>query len=290
MNFSIITVSLPIDEETYKEINDFYKKLSKSENQPFDKLSNLSIAQDERKGFYVLAYDEKVNEIIGVINAIDYIGVHVYEWSISIDPMYRNIGIEENLLNVLSQGLQQRGAEGEIVVLLERDHFGKKLMEQYGYSYNYSEVMLETTVEFVEKNSDIAIRQYNEKTDFESLIEIYQYAFGDMREESIELIHFTIFSEAKTLWVAEKDGKVIGTITTTNVGNNQWITAFAVHPKLRGKGIGTALLQWVKKVAFENEIEKLMLEVEIENEQALSVYEKAGFYKRIQKDYFIYEG
>lgn len=291
MKYSIMTVSLPIDEETYKEINEFCKRLSNTEKKPFDKLCNLSVARDYRtKGFYILAYDEMINKLIGVVSAFDYIGIHVYEWSIVIDPMYRETGIEESLLSVLSDSFIQREAEGEIVVLLESDYYGRKLIEQYGYTYNYSEAMFECDVERVEISNPVTIRPYNEKKDFESLIEIYQAAFGDMREESIELITLTTSSEGKALWIAELDDAVVGTVTTSKEGNNLWVTALAVHPSMRGKGIGTDLLKWVKNFAYQNGEKKVVLEVENENEHALSIYEKAGFYKRLQMDYFTYEG
>lgn len=291
MNYSIITVSLPIDQETYNEINAFCMELSKTEKKPFDKLCNLSLSRDYKtKGFYILAYDETNNRLIGVVSAFDYIGLHVYEWSIFIDPMYRQIGIEENLLYVLGGALKQRGAEGEIAVLLESDYFARKLVEKYGYSYNYSEVMFEANVERMEKNKNLKIRQYNEMTDFEPIIEIYQSTFGDMREESIELITLTLSSEERILWVAEMDGKVVGTVTTSKENDGLWITALAVHPKMQRKGIGTELLKWVKNFAYQIGEEKILLEVENDNERALLIYERAGFYKRMQRDYFMYSG
>lgn len=291
MKYSIMTVSLPIDDETYNEINEFCSKLIKTEKQPYDKLCNLSVSRDfQTKGFYILTYDEINNKLIGLVSAFDYIGLHVYEWSIIVDPMYRKIGIEENLLSVLSEALRQREAEGEMAVLLENDYYGRKLVEQYGYIYNSSEITFESNVEQSEINNFIKIRKFYEKTDLETLIEIYQYAFGDIREESIDLITYTISSEDKVLWVAEKNNRIVGTVTTAIEGNCIWVTALAVHPSMQGKGIGTDLLKWVKNFAYQNGEGKIMLEVESDNDRALSIYEKAGFYKRMQIDYFIYEG
>jgi len=55
------------------------------------------------------------------------------------------------------------------------------------------------------------------------------------------------------------------------------IEAICVDEKARGKGIGTALLEYVKKHGKENGCTDMYLTVNEENEQAIKVYEKFGF-------------
>ena len=85
---------------------------------------------------------------------------------------------------------------------------------------------------------------------------------------------------------AELDGEVVGTVTTRKEGEVQWISAFAVAPNKQGRGIGTQILNWVKDYALQNGERYVMLDVEIENDKAIRVYEKAGFLKLMQIDYF----
>lgn len=291
MNYSIMTVSVPIDSETYNEINEFFQRLMATEKKGYEKLCNVNLSQDlQTKGFYILAYDETTDKLIGVISAFDLIGIHIYEWSIVIDPMHRDTGIEESMLKVLSESFRKRGAEGDIVVLFETDYYVRKLIERYGYTYNYSETTLEAMVEKSEIKNPLTIRDYDGKTDLQTLMKIYSSAFGDLPDESMELINYTLFSEQSKLWIAEMDGVVVGTVTTTKNGENVWVTALAVHPDYQGMGIGSDLLKFVKSEASKSGIKKVLLEVENENEQALSIYEKAGFHKKLQMDYFTFNG
>ncbi|HAU35452.1 MAG TPA: GNAT family N-acetyltransferase, partial [Lysinibacillus sp.] len=67
----------------------------------------------------------------------------------------------------------------------------------------------------------------------------------------------------------------------------QWVTALAVHPNCEGQGIGTALLSFSKDYASKTGATFVMLDVEIDNKKAISVYEKAGFMKAQQIDYYV---
>ncbi|MEG0472042.1 MAG: GNAT family N-acetyltransferase, partial [Solibacillus sp.] len=123
--------------------------------------------------------------------------------------------------------------------------------------------------------------------DTEEIVTILMSTFGDMREESLDLIDYNSTTEGLVMWTVEHDEVTIGTITTRKEGEVQWITAFAVAPAMQGRGMGTQILQWVKDYAIRNGEKRVLLDVEIENASALRVYEKAGFMKSIQMDYFV---
>lgn len=291
MNFSIITASFPIDSETYKEIKALCDDACKIDQYNYSVLLNLPISQNTNvRGFFVLAYDDDKDELVGVSSAVDQMGLNTYEWSILVAPMYREIGIDEALLKVLGDGLHQRGAEGELSLVIQNDKYRRKFVEKYGYTYSFSEATFEAKPQIFDENDRIYIRPYFEATDKERLIEIYGEAFGDLMEESLELIAYNTTTEGRILWVALLDDKIAGTVTSVKEGDVQWITALAVHPDFQGQGVATALLNWVKDFALRNGENLIMLEVEIENERALAVYERAGFIKSMQVDYFVYNG
>lgn len=290
MNISIITASFPIDNETHEEVHTLCEDAMNVDGCSYISVLNLNALRDARsRGFLILAYDDIENKLVGVVSAMDQMGLNTYEWSILVDPMYRKIGIDEALLQVLSQAFQQRQAEGELAVAAETDRYGRKLLERHGYTYSFSEATFEAKAEAMTSLEKLCIRPYME-IDQEPLIDILSVAFGDLREESMELINYNTTAAGRILWVAELDGKIVGTVTSAKEGAAQWVTALAVHPKLQGKGIGTALIKWVQDFAFRNGEEKIMLDVEIENERALAVYEKAGLLKSMQIDYFVYGG
>lgn len=291
MNFSIMTVSFPIDEETYKEIKQLCDDAFTADKYNYSSVLNLydSISSNVR-GFFVLAYDEEQGQLVGVASAMDQMGLNTYEWSILISPMYRQIGIDEALLKVLGDGLHQRGAEGELALVIENDKSRRKFVEKYGYSYSFSEATFEAKPEEMEELKHINIRPYFESTDRDVLIEIFSEAFGDLREEALELISYNTTTADRILWIATLNDEVAGTITSSKEGEVQWITALAVHPTKQGLGVGTVLLNWVKDFALRNGDKMVKLDVEVENERALAVYERAGFMKSMQVDYFVYSG
>lgn len=291
MNFSIMTASFPIDNETFEEIKALCENSMKVDGYNYDSIFNLLESRNENsRGFFILAYHNKTDQLVGVVSAIDKIGLSTYEWSILVDPMYRQIGIGKALANVLSEALHQRRAQGELALVIDRDKKGTKFVEKLGFEYGFSEATLEAETAVMEKVEGIRIRKYIELLDKEPLIKIFQHAFGDLREESIELINYNTSTEGIILWVAEFDGDIAGTVTTTKQGDIQWVSALAVNPEMQGKGVGSAMLNFVKDYALHNGEKKVMLDVEIENEYALHVYEKAGFIKSLQVDYFVYKG
>lgn len=58
-----------------------------------------------------------------------------------------------------------------------------------------------------------------------------------------------------------------------------FISNLAVFEEYRGKGIGLALLQKAENKACEINLEKLSLYVELDNSNAIRIYEKCGFIK-----------
>ena len=287
MNLSAITVSFPLDEETYEEIQALCKTCSQIDGQIYHQVMNLPVAKSyEMKGFYVLVYDDEKNELVGAGTAIDLMGLNTYEWSMVVAPMYRQLGIGRAILNVLHEGMETRGSDGELALMVEGANFGREFLQKNNYVYSFSEATLEAKAEVLQDAPSLIIRPFMQQ-DTEGIVTILMSTFGDMREESLDLIDFNSTTEGLVMWTVEHDEVTIGTITTRKEGEVQWITAFAVAPAMQGRGMGTQILQWVKDYAIRNGEKRVLLDVEIENASALRVYEKAGFMKSIQMDYFV---
>ena len=223
MNFSAITVSFPLDEETYEEVQNLCKVAMESDGVIFNQVMNLPIAKSyESRGFYVLVYDDEQNELVAAGTAVDLMGLNTYEWSILVAPMYRQLGIGTAVFNVLKEGMAMRESEGELALHIEGSHFGKEFLQQKGYLYGFSEATLEAHAEIFETKGAVTLRPFMQK-DTEALVSIFSEAFGDMREESLELIEFNTTTEGLLMWTAEVDGEVVGTVTTRKEGEVQWM-------------------------------------------------------------------
>lgn len=287
MNLSAITVSFPLDEETFEELQQLCE-VAECDGQMYNQVMNLPAARSyDMRGFYVLVYDDDKNELVGAGTAVDLMGLNTYEWSILVAPMYRQLGIGSAIYHVLKEGMEARESEGELALTVEGAHFGKEFLQKLGYLYSFSEATLEARAEVLQQQGSVTLRPFMQK-DTEALVSIFSEAFGDMREESLELIDFNTTTEGLVMWTAEIGDEVVGTVTTRKEGEVEWITAFAVAPNKQGQGIGTQILNIVKDYAIRNGEKTILLDVEIDNANALRVYEKAGFMKSTQLDYYIY--
>lgn len=286
MNISVMTVSFPLDGETLKEVKLLCEEATIHDYRVYETALGVPMAGSfETKGFMILAYEDDKDVLVGVASAIDLMGLHTYEWSLVVTPAYRQKGIGTALVEALQAGLQERGAEGQLAVVIDGSPFGHTFIENKGFTYSFSEATLETRAESVKLSKEVEITPYaGEQAE---LIAIYSEAFGDLPEESEELIAFNTSTKGRKLWLARKDGEVVGTVTTAQENEIQWVTALAVHPNYEGQGIGTAMLSFSKDYASKIGAKFVMLDVEIDNGKALSVYEKAGFMKAQQIDYYI---
>lgn len=288
MSFSTVTVSFPVDMETFEEMRALCSEAGQADNVRYELIMNLQAAKNyEMSGFCVLAYDDEQNQLIGLASAIDMMGLHTYEWSIVVAPAYRQKGIGQSLLQEVSNGLAVRGADGTLALTFEEGPYGAQFLKNNGYSYSFSEATLQGAAQSAERPDNIEIRRY-EEADREMLIAIFAAAFGDTMEEAQDLIDYNSTSEQLVLWVAVQDNQVVGTVTTRQEESVQWLTALAVHPQHTGLGIGSVLLKWVQQLAFDGGQQHVLLDVEIDNARALSIYEKAGFVKALQIDYYVY--
>jgi len=286
MNISVMTVSFPLDGETLKEVKLLCEEATVQDYRVYETIMNVPMASSfENKGFMVLAYEDDKDLLVGAASAIDLMGLHTYEWSLVVTPAYRQKGIGTALVEGIQVGLKERGAEGQLAVVIDGSPYGHTFIENKGFTYSFSETTLETKAEPVTLRSDINIQAYNGEQ--AELITIYCEAFGDLPEESEELIAFNTSTNGRELWIAYRDGAVVGTVTTAKENEIQWVTALAVHPNCEGQGIGTALLSFSKDYASKVGAAFVMLDVEVDNKKALSVYEKAGFMKAQQIDYYV---
>ena len=287
MNFSAITVSYPIDQETYEELNQLCDNAEQTDLKSYRSVLNLAMAKSpDARGFFVLVYDDEQNQLAGAASAVDIMGLNTYEWSIVVDPMYREIGIGLTIYNVLKEGLSMRGSDGDLALAVDGGHFGEQFLKSCGYEYSFSEATLEARAVAANDPFTFTMRLY-QPNDMKALCEIFSQGFGDTTEESLQLIEFNSTTEGIYLWVAEQDGEVVGTVTTRQEGDGHWVTALAVHPSFEGQGIGSEILRWVKDYVVRSGGRVVLLDVEIENARALSIYEKNGFMISSQIHYYV---
>ena len=79
--------------------------------------------------------------------------------------------------------------------------------------------------------------------------------------------------------VAEEEDRVLGYIGIYLSFEEGGITNVSVDSSCRNKGVGSALVEQLKKEAQARGTEKIFLEVRVSNKPAIHLYEKQGFEK-----------
>lgn len=284
MDITILTVSFPIDVETSSEIQTLVKKNEALESTNYEQILNIPVMTDPlSKGFAVLAYANE--DLLGVITAIDMIGIHAYEWSALVHIDYRRQGVGQALIKELHRNLEVRGFESELALTIKESQAGTAFLQQAGYEWNFSEATLKAEVNSAVKQLDVEVVPYTkEKIE---ITRILMSAFGDSKDEVHTMLDFNVSNPSRHVFIAKKQQEVVGTVTVVEENKILWVTALATEPSQQGQGIGSGLLAFAQVEGKRMACESVMLDVEIDNDKALSVYEKAGFLPIIQVDYYV---
>jgi GNAT superfamily N-acetyltransferase len=79
------------------------------------------------------------------------------------------------------------------------------------------------------------------------------------------------------IWVASKDGQVIGTVSAVLRAEGLYVRGMAVSPAGRGSGTGRRLLKCAEDFAIENGCARMFLSTTPFLSSAIRLYEQSGF-------------
>lgn len=124
-------------------------------------------------------------------------------------------------------------------------------------------------------HSHLVLSMENEKlTYFTVPVEPYKKEFP-IEEMDVESF---VDNVEKVIFLAYADGALAGQVDVLKWWNGYaYVNAFAVNPKYRKHGIGTALLQKGIDWARENGLPGMMLETQNNNAPACALYQSYGF-------------
>lgn len=81
------------------------------------------------------------------------------------------------------------------------------------------------------------------------------------------------------LWVAEKEGTIVGYLCGWLIADEGEILKVAVHPSYRRCGVGKSLAEEAIRVAGQHGVWTLHLEVRVSNASAIALYKLCGFHE-----------
>lgn len=92
-----------------------------------------------------------------------------------------------------------------------------------------------------------------------------------------DIASYLMDSETPTLVVADKKRKVLGFAMLRLLGDDAELMTIAVDQKMRGKGLGKALLEACFADLMTSSAKRMILEVAADNPAAIHLYNKLGF-------------
>ena len=78
-------------------------------------------------------------------------------------------------------------------------------------------------------------------------------------------------------WIAEQEGRVVGTAMAGYDGHRGWLYSVGVHPEARGLGIGCALVVEAERALAALGCPKVNLQVFSRNEAAQAFWRRLGY-------------
>ncbi len=119
-------------------------------------------------------------------------------------------------------------------------------------------------------------------------IDLIEVGNDDPRLCEVELSCFSNFHSKpdQRRFLAMSEGSAVGKVDVNADGTITELTGLCVIPELRGKGHGKAILREVVEVLRIEGKERIVLDVQTDNDIALELYQKAGFRKVFTLDYY----
>lgn len=200
-----------------------------------------------------------------------------------VDPAARRRGIATALLEAALPTCRAHGGGSVLLVVPRQSAAGRAFALDRGAELEHSEHALVLDQRPEDRNADprISIRAAT-RDDFDDLSELLVSGFGHPAQHPHE---FDRTSRSRTV-IVELGRVVVGTVRLSLDGLRGGIYGFTITPELRGRGIGRDVLRRVTAGLFDAGATSVGLEVAVDNDHALGLYESLGFDRVSTEDYY----
>lgn len=225
------------------------------------------------------------NKLIGYLGFYGF-GAKPIEIEITgmVHPDFRRKGVFKELFDTAKQECINRGAEKLLLITERSSKTGESFVKFTGSRYSFSEYRMkfdETAVPVIPKTG-ITLRKA-EARDYPELINLDALCFGVSKAE----VKSNNLSDAyNSVYIAELEGKSIGKIGVSMEREAGYIFGFGIKPEYRRQGNGRQLLSLMLSKLLSEQVNTVLLEVAVENENALFLYKSCGFKEITVYDYY----
>jgi ribosomal protein S18 acetylase RimI-like enzyme len=230
------------------------------------------------------------DRVVGYLAIYCFLSTEV-EISGMVHPEARNQGVFDQLVQKAIEECRRRGVSKLIFINERGSASGKAFLMNLGVRYSFSEYVMELQEHKAAPALDeIVTIRLADSEDTELLVKLNMSGFNMSENDTREYVSQTIRGEKERTWIAELGEKreAIGKIgAMVEADASGFIYGFCVLSAYRGKGYGSRILsQTIAELKQRDHTNFIKLEVSVENEKALGLYESCGFKTKNSNDYY----
>jgi ribosomal protein S18 acetylase RimI-like enzyme len=225
--------------------------------------------------------------LVGVLSLYVF-GSDVAEASGMVHPSERRRGVFRALVEAATAQLKRRGIPKLLFFCDHASALGIAALKAFGAQFDHAEHKMVLDQARMPATFDEHLRlERAGAEDAADFSRIVAQAFGGIDDEDLrEQIARRAESDHYHYYLAWLDETPIGALTVIFSGREAGIFAFGVQQEYRGRGYGRQILARAIGYALAAEPEKIILEVEPENDRALGLYVSVGFRETHRYDYY----
>ena len=199
-------------------------------------------------------------------------------------PDARRRGIGGALLDAALQLCRERGDQRPLLIVPRPSLAGKHLALRRGGVLDHSEHSLVLSGEPVRGSREpaITLRQAT-MADLALVSRLLEVGFGEPPHAGLTE---HLDSPRDRTVIVELNGSAVGTLRLSREGSEGSIYGFVIDPSWQGRGLGRAALRQACDRLRAEGADRVRLEVDVENDRALTLYTSVGFTTIITEDYF----
>ncbi|WP_373233108.1 GNAT family N-acetyltransferase [Cohnella sp.] len=236
------------------------------------------------------------HDLIGYMGICEFGGPDTpFEVNGMVHPEYRRQGVFGTLSRLVMAEWKHRSPKSMLLLSDRKSEAGQTFIQGTGASYHHSEYEMYLRVDRPEIHNDLEGITFRKATNADAREIHRQNAiyFGDESrdEETNDPREGMILPEEEekrgmTIYLAEAEKQVVGKVHIQLSSGIGGIYGLGVLPEHRGKGFGRAtLLKAIDKLK-EASAGDIMLQVAVENANALRLYQSCGFVETSTMDYY----
>lgn len=223
--------------------------------------------------------------LVGYLGICDF-GGNALEINGMVHPQYRRKGIFKKLFSLVKDEWLKRDSNQMLVLSDRRSEAGIEFIKKISSSYDHSEYEMylnNYTIQEYKLNNIHLIKA--DKNDAEEIAKHDSIYFGTHINEEDILIKSDPNTDSIT-YFAGFNNIIIGKVRTEINNGIGGIYGLGVLPEHRNKGYGRKILSLAIEKLKEKNVVDIILQVDVDNINALNLYKSCGFEEYCVMDYY----